>query len=94
MHGIHNSIVQKETDSNWTTIITWQDLLHGTLQLNIPQERNTIGVPAYQDPKELTIKEIMKMPATADRPSWRLANNGKPERNRKDLTVTKNRMAA
>ncbi|KJS03378.1 MAG: fatty acid hydroxylase [Desulfobulbaceae bacterium BRH_c16a] len=94
MHGIHHSIVQKETDSNWSTIFTWPDLLHGTLQLNIPQEQITIGVPAFQGPKEMTIKEVLKMPATADRPSRRPADNGKHERNRKDLTVSKVRMVA
>ena len=89
MHGIHHSIVQRETDSNWSTIFTWPDLLHKTLQLNVPQEKITIGVPAFQDPKELTLGEVLKMPATADRPSWRFAAGGRPERNRKDLPGSK-----
>jgi sterol desaturase/sphingolipid hydroxylase (fatty acid hydroxylase superfamily) len=92
MHGIHHSIVQEETDSNWSTIFTWPDLIHGTLQLNVPQNEVTIGVPAFQDPKELTIGKVLKMPATADRPSWRLGENGKPERDRRDLPGPKIRL--
>ena len=49
MHGIHHSIVPEETGSNWSTIFTWPDYVHGTLQLNVPQDEITIGVPAYPD---------------------------------------------
>ena len=94
MHGIHHSIVQKETDSNWSTIFTWPDYIHGTLQLNVPQEEITIGVAAFQDPKELTLGEVLKMPATADRPSWRLPGNGKPERDKDVLPGTKINLVA
>lgn len=80
MHGIHHSILPEETDSNWSTIFTWPDYVHGTLQLNIPQDEITIGVPAFQDPDELMLGDILKMPATADRPSRRISGNGKPER--------------
>lgn len=80
MHGIHHSIVQEETDSNWSTIFSWPDYVHGTLKLNVPQDEITIGVPAYQDPKELTFGKLMKMPFTANRPSWKLVGNGKPDR--------------
>jgi len=80
MHGIHHSIVREETDSNWSTIFSWPDYVHGTLRLNVPQEKITIGVPAYQNPDELTFGSLMKMPFTAKRPSWKLVENGKPER--------------
>jgi hypothetical protein len=85
MHGIHHSIVREETNSNWSTIFSWPDYVHGTLQLNVPQDEITIGVPAFQDPEELTLGEILKMPWTADRPSWRFFGNGKPERDRENL---------
>jgi len=80
MHGIHHSIVQEETDSNWSTIFSFPDALHGTLRLNVPQQEVTIGVAAYQDPAELTLGKIVAMPITHDRPPWRLAGNGKPQR--------------
>jgi sterol desaturase/sphingolipid hydroxylase (fatty acid hydroxylase superfamily) len=82
MHGIHHSIVREETDSNWSTIFSWPDYVHGTLKLNVPQNEITIGVPAYRDPEELTFGKLMTMPFTAERPSWKLVGDGKPERER------------
>jgi len=80
MHGIHHSIVQEEMDSNWSAIFSWPDYLHRTIRLNVPQEKITIGVPGYQDPEELSLGKILKLPLAADRPSWRLAEDGKPQR--------------
>ena len=80
MHGIHHSIVREETDSNWSTIFSWPDRVHGTLRLNVPQDEITIGVPAFRNPEELTFGKLMKMPFTAERPSWKLVGDGKPER--------------
>lgn len=71
MHGIHHSIVKTETDSNWSTIFSWPDRLHGTMRLNVPQQEITIGVEAYQDPQELTLGKIIKMPLEPERP-WTL----------------------
>src|SRR3954470_16049774 len=45
VHGIHHSIVRRETDSNWGTIFTWPDRLHGTARYDVPQEAITIGYP-------------------------------------------------
>jgi sterol desaturase/sphingolipid hydroxylase (fatty acid hydroxylase superfamily) len=78
MHGIHHSIVREETDSNWSTIFSWPDRLHKTLKLNVPQEKITIGVPAFQNPDELTIGKLLKIPFTAGQPSWRLDNGERP----------------
>jgi hypothetical protein len=50
MHGIHHSIVERETNSNWSSGLTVWDWLHGTLRLNVPQADVTIGVPAFQEP--------------------------------------------
>jgi sterol desaturase/sphingolipid hydroxylase (fatty acid hydroxylase superfamily) len=46
MHGIHHSIVQRETNSNWGTIFCWWDKLHRTLRRDVPQDAVTIGVAA------------------------------------------------
>jgi sterol desaturase/sphingolipid hydroxylase (fatty acid hydroxylase superfamily) len=84
MHGVHHSIVHEETDSNWTVIFSWWDYLHGTVRLDVSQEEITIGVPAYQDPAELTLGRLLKLPWTADRPSWRFQGNGAPQRDREE----------
>jgi sterol desaturase/sphingolipid hydroxylase (fatty acid hydroxylase superfamily) len=57
MHGIHHSIVQRETNSNWGTIFCWWDKLHCTLRRDVPQDAVTIGVAAYREEHELTFRE-------------------------------------
>lgn len=78
MHGIHHSIVKEETGSNWGTIASWPDRLHGTIRLNVPQQEITIGVSAYQEPAELTLGRILKLPLTAKRPSWQNSPQRQP----------------
>lgn len=80
MHGIHHSIVQEETDSNWSTIFSWPDYLHGTIRLNVPQDKITIGVAAYQNPEELTVGKVLKLPFAVSRPSREGLLIGKPRR--------------
>lgn len=72
MHGIHHSIVQEETDSNWSSGLTVWDRLHGTLRLDVPQDEITIGIPAYRDPAEVTLPKIVAMPFGEQRPTWEL----------------------
>lgn len=74
MHGIHHSIVQDETDSNWSSGLTVWDRLHGTLRLDVPHDRITIGVPAYRDPADLGALRILLMPFRRQRPTWRVPN--------------------
>ena len=70
MHGIHHSIVRKETDSNYSVIFSFWDRLHGTVNLNIPQDEIVIGVPVYKNPQELTVGYLLKLPFTKIRP-WK-----------------------
>lgn len=62
MHGIHHSIVQEETDSNWSSGLTVWDWLHGTLRLDVPQDEITIGVPDYRAPAEVTLPRMLAAP--------------------------------
>jgi sterol desaturase/sphingolipid hydroxylase (fatty acid hydroxylase superfamily) len=80
MHGIHHSVVREETDSNWSTIFSWPDYLHGTIRLNVPQDKITIGVLGYQRSEELTVGKILKLPFKVDRPSWRTPQGWKLQR--------------
>jgi sterol desaturase/sphingolipid hydroxylase (fatty acid hydroxylase superfamily) len=80
MHGIHHSIVRDEQNSNWSSGLTLWDWLHGTLRLNVPQNEVTIGVPAYQDPKEVTLPKVLAMPFGQQRPTWHIPGDGEPTR--------------
>ena len=79
MHGIHHSIVQRETNSNWGTIFCWWDKFHRTLRRDVPQDAITIGVAAYRDEHELTVGKLLALPFREQR-EWRLPNGSLPER--------------
>jgi sterol desaturase/sphingolipid hydroxylase (fatty acid hydroxylase superfamily) len=71
MHGIHHSMIKRETDSNYSVIFSFWDRLHRTVRLNIHQDEIVTGVPTYADERELTIGKLWKLPFT----SIRLARN-------------------
>jgi sterol desaturase/sphingolipid hydroxylase (fatty acid hydroxylase superfamily) len=71
MHGIHHSVVQAETNSNWSSGLTLWDWLHGTLRRDVPQKEITIGVPAYRAPEDVILPKILAMPFKSQRPTWR-----------------------
>ncbi|HJU54205.1 MAG TPA: sterol desaturase family protein [Pyrinomonadaceae bacterium] len=80
MHGIHHSVVKEETNSNWSSGLSLWDRLHGTLRLNVPQDAITIGVPAYREPEEVGLVEVLGMPFAEQRPTWMLPGDGQPVR--------------
>ena len=62
MHGIHHSVNARERDSNFSVIFTFWDSLHKTLNLSVHQDDVIIGVPQYQEAKELTSGSLLSMP--------------------------------
>lgn len=67
MHGVHHSIVEAETNSNWSSGLTIWDRLHGTLKLERQREEIAIGVAGWRDPSELTFPKLMTMPLRQSR---------------------------
>ena len=84
MHGIHHSIIRNETDSNYSVIFSFWDRLHGTINLNIPQKEIITGVPVYNDPKELTIGYLLKLPFTKIR-NWKADTPVRGNQNNNEL---------
>lgn len=70
MHGIHHSAVEQETNSNWSSVLTVWDRLHGTLKTDVAQNEITIGVPAYQNPDAVVLMKILSMPFEKQKPIW------------------------
>ncbi len=70
MHGIHHSMIKRETDSNYSVIFSFWDRIHNTVRINIHQNEIVTGVPAYADEKELTIGNLLKLPFTKIR-EWK-----------------------
>ncbi|QJX48519.1 sterol desaturase family protein [Hymenobacter taeanensis] len=67
-HGIHHSVVHRETQSNFGVGLTLWDRLHHTLRLNVPQQQITIGTPAFPDADAQTIKDLLRLPLAPLRP--------------------------
>ncbi len=72
MHGIHHSNIEAETNSNWSSGLVCWDLLHGTLRLNVPQERIEIGLPGFQDADAVGLPVILAMPFLEQPNYWRV----------------------
>ncbi|NVO85805.1 sterol desaturase family protein [Hymenobacter terrestris] len=77
-HGIHHSMVDRETQSNFGVVLTLWDRLHRTLRLNVPQQDLTIGVPAYADPAGQTVARLLALPLEPQ-DTWELPNGEVPE---------------
>jgi sterol desaturase/sphingolipid hydroxylase (fatty acid hydroxylase superfamily) len=71
MHGIHHSAVRNETNSNYSVVFRWWDLLHRSLRLNVHQDEIDIGVPAYQRAGDNRLWHLLAMPFGAQRLYWR-----------------------
>jgi sterol desaturase/sphingolipid hydroxylase (fatty acid hydroxylase superfamily) len=71
MHGIHHSDYENETNSNWSSLLSAWDSLHGTLVLSVQQRAVVIGVPAYRDPRQVTLGKVLALPFRKQRDDWR-----------------------
>lgn len=81
MHGIHHSDYRNETDSNWSSLLSLWDYVHGTILLDVPQASITIGVPAFDEPEKVTLGQLLRMPFRAKRShDWARADGSASER--------------
>lgn len=70
MHGIHHSQRRGEAFTNYSSLLAAWDYLHRTICLALPQGEVTIGVPAYQSPREVTLGRILLLPFRRQRDDW------------------------
>lgn len=80
MHGIHHSDYRNETNSNWSSLLSAWDYLHGTALLDVPQREVAIGVPAYRDPEDVTLGKILALPFREQRQDWSRPDGSPPDR--------------
>lgn len=83
MHEIHHSDYREETDSNWSSLLSIWDRLHGTFRLDVPREMVRIGVPAYQDEESVRLPRLVAGPFTEQRNDW-LDESGCQRLNRRE----------
>ena len=86
VHGIHHSVVQHETQSNFGVVLSLWDRLHRTLRLNVPQQQVIIGVPAYPEADEQTITQLLKLPVAPHR-GWASPDGSVPQREPQPLPI-------
>jgi sterol desaturase/sphingolipid hydroxylase (fatty acid hydroxylase superfamily) len=70
MHGIHHSTFRNETDSNWSSLLSVWDYLHGTALLAVPQRQVQVGVPAFADPRTRTLARMVLLPFARRADDW------------------------
>jgi len=62
MHGIHHSTRVEETNTNFSSLLSWWDRLHRSLRLDVPQPTITIGVAGFLDPADVTLERSLTFP--------------------------------
>ncbi len=83
MHGIHHSDFQSETDSNYSVIFRWWDVMHRSLRLNVNQSIINIGVAGYQEPKDNRLWRLLVSPFRRQKEYW-VRPDGRPSTRRPD----------
>jgi sterol desaturase/sphingolipid hydroxylase (fatty acid hydroxylase superfamily) len=66
MHGVHHSTRVTETNTNFSSLLSWWDRLHSTLRLDVPQSAITIGVGGFRDPRDVTLERSLTLPFRGD----------------------------
>lgn len=92
MHGIHHSAVKNETNSNYSTIFRWWDLLHRSLRLNVHQNNINIGVPAYLYEEDNKLWHAIKMPFVKQRNYWKASDGSVLESRVQESVKEENRL--
>jgi len=68
MHGIHHSTRGEEMNTNYSSLLSWWDRVHGSLHLETPQGAVTIGVAGFSDPGQVTLVRSLSLPFEAGPP--------------------------
>jgi len=68
MHGLHHSVLEQETNANWSVTFSCWDRLHHTLRTG--GDAPTIGLPAYRDPRELRVGGLLALPFQRQRAAF------------------------
>ncbi len=89
MHGIHHSVIGRETNSNYAVIFKWWDLIHRTLRLNVSSRDVIIGVPGYLLPRDNRILPLALQPFLPQRSYWRWPSGKTPVRVPAEVTDPK-----
>jgi sterol desaturase/sphingolipid hydroxylase (fatty acid hydroxylase superfamily) len=60
MHGIHHSEIEEQANSNWASLFSWWDMLHGTFIYE--QAQPLIGAPGWEGSEEPGLGSLLAIP--------------------------------
>jgi sterol desaturase/sphingolipid hydroxylase (fatty acid hydroxylase superfamily) len=60
MHGIHHSEIEEQSNSNWASLFSWWDMLHGTFIYE--QAQPVIGAPGWEGSEEPGLGNLLAIP--------------------------------
>jgi sterol desaturase/sphingolipid hydroxylase (fatty acid hydroxylase superfamily) len=66
MHGIHHSRLPREMNTNFSSLLSLWDRLHGSSSRDVPQETITIGVEGFLKPDDVTLERSLTLPFRHD----------------------------
>jgi len=92
MHGIHHSVVAEERNANYSTVFSWWDRLHRSLRLDIPQAALVLGIPAYHEPVDNTLWNVLVLPFRTQRAYWCWPNGSQPTRDTAETRAHRTQM--
>ena len=69
MHGIHHSVRGAEMNTNFSSLLSCWDALHGSGRDDVPQAAITVGVNGYLDPAAVTLEKSLALPFRAAPPA-------------------------
>jgi len=72
MHGIHHSSIEEQTNSNYSTVFRFWDLINRSLILNVIQSQIIIGVPGYRRAGDNKLGHLIVLPFLQQRDYWPL----------------------
>jgi len=66
MHGIHHSERDAELHTNFASLLSWWDHLHGTFRFDVPQQAITTGVAGFDDTADVSLERSLALPFSDD----------------------------
>jgi sterol desaturase/sphingolipid hydroxylase (fatty acid hydroxylase superfamily) len=68
MHGIHHSVLGREMNSNYASLLPWWDWLHRTFRADVPQSTITVGVEGFLEADRVTLERSLTLPFRDESP--------------------------
>lgn len=69
MHRVHHSRIEKETNSNYSSLLSWWDIVFGSFRLRPDVENIRYGLDEFTDPQWQTLTGMARTPLAKTEPN-------------------------